>query len=315
MIYDPFSDILRLADARSVVTGGFTAGGSWSIRFPVPGKLKFFGIVTGSCWLRIEGEAKPVRLEAGDVLLLSVQRSFVLAGDLTTEPVEAHRLFVPGHNTNTQIGTGKDCSLIGGHVQLDQEGGSLLAEALPPLILVRAASPQAIVLQWLLAQLVQERAGGLPGAEVASVQLAQLLFVQLLRVYLADADALPVGWLRALSDPRIAPALRLMHGEPGHPWQLGELAQAACMSRTTFTVRFKAATGVAPLTYLLHWRMRLAAHALREQNLPLLDIAVSLGYTSDSAFSHAFTRVVGMAPKRYRMLHQNAVPSGETTNL
>lgn len=62
--------------------------------------------------------------------------------------------------------------------------------------------------------------------------------------------------LRAISDPLIAPALRLLHSDPGRSWHLKELAQAAAMSRTTFAMRFKQAAGVAPLIYLTEWRMR-----------------------------------------------------------
>jgi len=97
-----------------------------------------------------------------------------------------------------------------------------------------------------------------------------------------------------------------MHGDPGRSWQLGELAKAVCMSRTTFALRFKTVTGVAPLTYLLNWRMSLAQHALRERNISVFDLALSLGYTSESAFSNAFKRVVGMAPKRYQSAYDAA---------
>jgi AraC-like DNA-binding protein len=188
----------------------------------------------------------------------------------------------------------------GGHVRLDAASRGLLADVLPPLIHVRAASPQATVLQWLLDQLVRERAAELPGANVASAQLAQLMFIQLLRVHLASSGPLAAGLLRAISDQRIAPALRLMHSDPGRRWLLEELAKAAAMSRTTFAVHFKTVAGVAPLTYLTEWRMRLAERTLREENTPVSVLARLLGYRSESAFSNAFKRVTGNAPKRYR---------------
>jgi AraC-like DNA-binding protein len=72
------------------------------------------------------------------------------------------------------------------------------------------------------------------------------------------------------------------------------------MSRTTFAVRFKAAAGVAPLTYLTQWRMRLAERALREEGTPVAVLAGKLGYGSESAFSIAFKRVTGNAPRHYR---------------
>lgn len=58
------------------------------------------------------------------------------------------------------------------------------------------------------------------------------------------------GWLRALTDERLRPALTLMHTEPGRPWRLEELAQAATMSRTSFAERFRIVAGMPPLTCL-----------------------------------------------------------------
>jgi len=300
MTADPFSDILKITNAQSVVSGGLTAGGPWAIRFPPPAKINFFGVVKGNCWLSIDGEEVPVCLEAGDVLLLSAKRSFVLAGDLAVVPVDAKSVFTTNVGMIAKLGDGDDCFLIGGHVQLDAASGGLLANVLPPLIHVRAASPQATILQWLLDQLVRERTADLPGASVASAQLAQLIFVQILRAHLTSSGPLAAGVLRAISDKRLAPALRLMHSDPGRCWRLEELAKAAAMSRTTFASHFKTIAGLAPLTYLTKWRMRLAERALREENTPVSVLARSLGYTSESAFSNAFKRVTGHAPKRYR---------------
>jgi AraC-like DNA-binding protein len=297
---DPFSDILRFTRAETLVTGGLTAGGSWAIRFPAPEKIKFFAVVKGKCWVRIDGEDAPGRVGAGDVGLLSAQRAFVLSSDLHAEPVDAMGVFKGGSNNTAHLGHGEDFSYLGGHVQLDPASRQLLADALPPWIHVPAASPQAAAFQWLLEQLVHERSADMPGAGLASEQLAQLLFIQILRAHLSTSKAFPAGWLRALADSRIAPALRSMHSDPGRAWGLAELAKAAAMSRTTFAVNFKAAVGVAPLSYLTAWRMQLAQRALREDDVSVADLARSLGYASESAFSNAFKRTTGSAPNRYR---------------
>jgi AraC-like DNA-binding protein len=178
--------------------------------------------------------------------------------------------------------------------------GWLLADVLPLLIHVQAVCPQASVLQWLLQQLVSEHASELPGVGLASAQLTQLIFVQILRAYLETADSSARGLLRTVGDKRIAPALRLMHGDPRRSWHLEDLAKATAMSRTTFASYFKKVVGVGPLTYLTEWRMRLAERALREDKISVSALALSLGYTSESAFSHAFKRTAGVSPKHYR---------------
>jgi AraC-like DNA-binding protein len=79
------------------------------------------------------------------------------------------------------------------------------------------------------------------------------------------------------------------------------------MSRTSFAVHFKAVAGVAPLAYLMHWRMRLAERALRDDGAPVSVVARRLGYASESAFSHAFKRVTGYAPQCYRAVGAGGV--------
>ncbi|WP_431103925.1 AraC family transcriptional regulator [Roseateles noduli] len=297
---DPFSDILKFTRAESLVTGGFRAGGQWAIRFPAPDKIKFFAVVKGRCWVRIEGEPDAVLFETGDVGLLAAKRASVLASALDIEPVDAMGLFSGAGRSTATLGDGEDFAHLGGHVLLDPASGRLLEGVLPPWIHIRAASPRATVFRWVLDQLVEERAHPLPGAQLVTEQLSQLLFIQILRAHLEASGSMPAGWLRALADPRLAPALRLMHGDPARSWHLEELASACAMSRTTFAVRFKDIAGVAPLSYLADWRMRLAERALREEDTPVAVLARSLGYASESAFSNAFKRVTGKSPTTWR---------------
>lgn len=298
---DPFSDILKFTNAETVVSGGFTAGGSWAIRFPKMEKVKFSAIVKGKCWLCIEGEGLPISAEMGDVFLLSTQQPFVLASDLRSIPVDAASLFVHNDITIAKLGEGDEFLQMGGFVRLDPISGGLLADVLPPLIHVKGSSRQATVLHWLVDQLVHEQAAERPGSTLVSAQLAQLIFVQLVRAHLeTSTEQLTSGLLRALSDPLITPALRLMHGKPGHVWSLNELAQASAMSRTTFALHFKQAAGMTPFAYLTEWRMHLAERALREDDTAVFSIAQALGYTSESAFSNAFKRFFGKSPQHYR---------------
>lgn len=176
----------------------------------------------------------------------------------------------------------------------------LLARVLPPWIHIRAELRQAANFRWLLDRLVDESTAELPGAGLASAQLTQLLFIQILRAHLKTPDLMDAGWLRALADPRIAPALRLMHGDPARSWHLDDLAKACAMSRTTFAHHFRTIAGVPPLTYLTDWRMRLAERTLRETTMPVAVVGQSLGYTSESAFSNAFKRVIGSSPRACR---------------
>ena len=297
---DPFSDILKFTRAETLVTGGFSASGSWAIRFPAPKTIKFFAVLRGHCWVSLEGEPEAVRFDAGDVGLLTAPRSFTLASAVGIRPVEAMSLFSQAGRSTATLGDGSEFAHIGGHVLLDPTSGRLLADVLPGWIHIRAASPEAARFRWLLDQLIEEREAGEPGAQLASEQIAQMLFIQVLRARLKMPDSMPAGWLRGLGDSRIAPALRMMHGDPARSWHLEELATACAMSRTSFAVNFRTVVGTAPMTYLGHWRMRLAERALREEVTPVALVGQSLGYTSESAFSNAFKRLKGKSPRAYR---------------
>jgi len=297
---DPLADVLTLASARCVRIGTLKAGGTWALKFPPPEKIKLIAVVKGGCWLAVDGERTPLRLQTGDVFMVPAARSYVLASDLKASQLDGLALFTKATDSVVTVGNGDDFFAIGGHVALDPDRGGVLADVLPPVIHLDASSSEASTIRWLLDQLVKEVTANRPGVVLASKQLAQLLFVQIIRFHLASANTVTAGWLRALSDERIAPVLRLMHGEPGRAWRLGELAKQVGMSRTSFALRFKESAGLAPLTYLQNLRMRLAEQWLREGTMTVSELAESLGYESDSAFSNAFKRRTGMAPKHYR---------------
>jgi AraC-like DNA-binding protein len=303
---DPFSEILELMGARAAAAGGFFAGGAgseWALRFPPPGKLKLFVIGRGECWLRIEGEAAPRHLREGDVCWLVAPRGFELASRPGVVAREVRAVFPRSTTELQRLGSGDEFLLLCCHVLFSSEQASLVLEDLPAVWHVLAASSEAGALAWLIQALVEEARQERPGASFASTQLAELLFLQVFRRYLADAGADVAGRLRVLVEPRLAPAVHAMHREPGRAWQLEELAQRAAMSRTAFAVAFKAIAGVAPLAYLTEWRMRLAQRELARgatTAASFAELASSLGYGSESAFATAFKRITGTSPGRYR---------------
>ncbi len=305
---DPFSTILSLVEARAACAGGFTAGGAWAIAFPPPQTIKFFVIARGACWIAVEGQETPFHLHEGDVFLLTARSAFVVASDLALPTRDARDVFGEGAPPMQALGPSEDLMFIGGHVDLASASGRLLLESLPPVIHLRGDCAEAERLDWLIRALAREYAEDEAGGSFACTALAQLIFLQVLRGYLARGHEVTSGWLRAISDARLAPALRLMHGDPARNWHLPELARASAMSRTAFATRFKAVAGMAPLTYLALWRMRLAERWLDEGRMSIAQIARAAGFNSDAAFSNAFKRATGLAPRHYRLraLHEPA---------
>ena len=108
----------------------------------------------------------------------------------------------------------------------------------------------------------------------------------------------------ALHDKRIGRAIAAIHGTPNHPWTVASPAARAGMSRSVFTERFTTLCGMAPVQYLMRWRMNLAGDWLKQTRLTTGEVADRLGYSSDATFSRTFKRYWGIAPGRFR--HQPA---------
>jgi transcriptional regulator GlxA family with amidase domain len=139
------------------------------------------------------------------------------------------------------------------------------------------------------------------GSGLVVSRLADIIFVQAIRAHIMTLDGeSDTGWLAALSDRRIGPALQLLHKDIAANWTVEALAGTVCMSRSAFAQRFKAKVGQSPLDYLARWRMFHAGHLLRNTDKTLTEIASSVGYESEAAFNKAFKRSIGTAPGAYR---------------
>jgi AraC-like DNA-binding protein len=298
---DPLSDVLDLADARCVLTGTLLAGGGWARKFKRSNAIKFLAVVRGTCWLATEGNSdRPARFGAGDVVITNGAPGVILA---SAPEWLAHAPSTPldrDADGNLRTGDGADFMMIGGLLEVDEQRCGFLRESLPPLVHVNGQSVEAAKLRWLLTELSDETQRVRAGSTTVITHLAKLLFVEALRLHIESANSDKSGWLTALDDRRISIALREIHARPSHAWNLEELAKLAGMSRTSFAVRFRDVVGTPPLTYVLNWRMRLAERELSETDHSVADIAWSLGYGSESAFSNAFSRATGVSPGRFR---------------
>ena len=294
---DRLSEVFDLVQVRGLVSGGFAVRGPWEARAAIRDPVKLIALVHGRVRLAADGLEDPIGLEAGDVAILNSRSWLSLEGGAGDG---LRRAIVPEEGFTHLVGAdpGTDDVVIGAAVDINPAARALLLQALPPVGHVRS-SAGATGLRSTLDRLLDEVAGHRVGSAFAIRQYGQLLLLEVLRAYVHQAD-LPPGWLRALTDERLRPALGLMHAEPGKPWRLEELARATAMSRTSFAERFRTVAGVPPLTYLHRWRMLLAQRALRDGDVRVGSLAVELGYASESAFSTAFKREVGESPLRYR---------------
>ncbi|RRU12520.1 AraC family transcriptional regulator [Stenotrophomonas sp. 278] len=295
---DPLSQVLSLAQAHSAVSTGLEARGHWAIRVSPTQLLKCNAIRAGQCWLDVTGTR--TLLETGDCFLVAPDHAFVLTTDPTLAPVAAEDVFAGSASApyaQLDGGDGAGLRCIGGRMEFPG-AAELLISALPPVAVLRAGTPAADRIRWLLDRLEDESTQAGPGSAAMSSALMQLVFIELLR---GVPEVSANGWLAAVADPKLGLALQEIHRDPGRAWRLHELAKIALMSRSRFAKRFHDVVGRSAMDYLLHWRMTLAKRQLARPGVSVASIAEMLGYSSESAFGAAYRRATGKTPRGHRL--------------
>jgi AraC-like DNA-binding protein len=261
-------------------------------------------VAEGSCWVSVSGGPR-VELSAGDVVVMPYGDANLWGSSEPADPVSVTTLLPPTPwTTFPRIdygGDGPTTTVICGYLVGDAVLFDPLLRALPPLFVVQP--PKGPAAAWMDASVEYAvRATRTPsgGASWTDRRLPELLFTEVLRLYLEGEDAQLTGWLAALRDPLVGQALALMHADPAHDWTVTELAAAVASSRTVLVERFHELLGRPPIRYLTGWRMDLASGLLRTTALGVAEIAERVGYESEAAFSRAFKRAFGKAPAHWR---------------
>jgi len=170
-------------------------------------------------------------------------------------------------------------------------------ELLPPVLLLK---PDGDWLEAILRRMVSESAIERPGQRVALSRMTDVLFVEVLRSWIKTLGPGEGGWLGAMADPHIGPALQLIHEQPDRPWSLRELAQRVGLGRSAFSDRFTKLVGQSMHRYLTARRMTEAAFLLETSDESIERIAIRVGYETAAAFSKLFRRHHRLSPGRYR---------------
>jgi len=271
-------------------------------RIVFPSELAYIGMVLrGNCWLSLDAIQEPIPLNEGDCFLLAPQTSIILRDNPRTLPISCCEVAPKAINNVVHYGGGgAPTTVITGLLSFDIVSLKPMTQLLPGLIVVKANQARTLALHSTLQLLAAEIAEPAPGAEMVAQRLAETLFIQILRTHIASgAESHKQGWLRAIFDPQIGAGLRAIHEHVNKPWTVELLATAACMSRSAFALRFKELLGQTPLDYVTEWRMQKAIQLLQKGDKKQFEIAKSVGYETNAAFSKAFKRVVGKPPVSY----------------
>lgn len=299
---DVLTDIVRLMRPQAIVWKTVEAQGRWGLSVPYRALPRFCLVVAGQCWF-LPGEGQPLLLKQGDYVLMTATPRYCLVSD----PDVGAKMLALASNVNQdeyvrwdEGGGGDALHLVGGYFGIGVEQARLLADLLPSLLYIRSSDEEAGRLSHLVELIGEESSCELPGRDLVMSRLVEVMLIEILRRPLHKMAGRETGWLSGMADPQIRMALQQMHADVARHWTVDGLAKLVGMSRAVFARRFVERVGVAPATYLSNWRIALAKDALLNTDRPISDIALAVGYLSDSAFSTAFGRIVGIAPASYR---------------
>jgi AraC-like DNA-binding protein len=287
------------------LTGAETA----AILRPGTDRVVLFHVVaSGTCWIEVEGEVRHWAA-AGDVIVLPYgdQHRMGGVGEAASVPLSSilesppwTRLPVIRHGTPG----GSRTDVVCGFLHSDDVLFDPALRVFPPVFVVRPRDEGAA--HWVRANVeyaVSQADASPLGPDAVPTRLPELLLVEVLRQHLATAPAVDHGWLAALRDPALAPALAAIHGAPAQHWTVEELARRAAVSRSALDSRFRQVLGLSPIRYLTEWRMHLARDLLASTDLGVGAVARRVGYDAEEAFSRAFKRHSGASPARWRSGH------------
>lgn len=304
---DALSEVLSICRCERAVTARFTLSAPWSLQsMGVSGAM--IRMVSGQpYWMQVD-DASPFLVQPDDLVMLPHGSAHVMSSEPGLPPTPFRELidrYRGGPEEDTPFvmawgGGGEASTMFSALAWFSAYCRGTVMAILPKFIHLRASELSVGGgLAGTMHLLVNESLARRSGWKLAAARLADLLLVHILREHLDSQHPHEANWLRGLTHKSIASAIALMHREPAQDWTLAGLAGAVHMSRSRFSALFVALVGMTPMDYLLRHRMSLAAGLLEERRLPLIEVAEHVGYTSEKAFSRAFTRWAGHSPAKH----------------
>lgn len=263
--------------------------------------IAYHYVVAGKLFVQIDDGAA-VEVGPGEIVLLPRNDAHILSSQPGLRPVVADDLAPMLADMSPVVlrygGGGETTHIVCGFLGCDVPRNPLLT-TLPPLLKLEMQTEG----DWIprsFNHAAEEFARGGIGSAAVLGKLAELLFVEAIRKYLATLPAGQTGWLAGLQDRMVGRALALLHARVAEPWTTEALAREVGLSRSAFADRFTSLVGMPPMHYLANWRLQLAALRLRDSADPTMCIADNVGYASDAAFIRAFKRNFGCTPAAWR---------------
>jgi len=263
--------------------------------------ILFHVVASGRCWVSTP-DGERYWASGGEVIVLPYGDAFRMGGVEPVEAVSILSVIPPPPWTEMPIvnhgegGTRTD--VVCGFLYTEDPLFDPALKAFPPAFVVRP--PPGPARAWFDASIAYALEDSAQRQGLRSTKLPELLLVEVLRLHLSNAPASEQGWLAAVRDPVIAPAMKAIHAAPERKWTVADLAMEAAVSRSVLDSRFRDVLGLSPIRYANDWRMRVAQDLLTNTDVTISAIARRVGYDSEEAFSRAFKRAHGESPSVWR---------------
>lgn len=297
---DPLSDIVSRLKISSKKVVTFDMKKNTKVQFPEYSGMKIYIALSGSFFIKLEGEACVYQIEQGDVLILSNGREFSIFDNARSPSTDIRKIHIIQDNASYFTNGGSDFSFLGCRFVFQINDTLRFITSLPKPIVIKMQREENEGIKYFLVRLTSEIKKPGPGGELITEHLLHIILTQALRVILASGElGRGEGWLYAMADKNIGLALTSIHNQPGKKWRLNDLSKLAGMSRTAFTTKFRKLAGYSVNEYIRVWRFNLAIERMMLYKEKISQIALDLGYESESAFSTAFKKSMGKSPRHY----------------
>jgi AraC-like DNA-binding protein len=303
---DAVSELLADVRARGAVFRQTIMRSPWALRMSSGAPLTLATVLRGHAWI-VPDQHEPVLIGVGDIAVIRGDVSYTVADSPATTPslVVTSADYCPGaEGIERTSGPARTCGtpvdgaavLLSGAFERRGELSERLLQALPAVLVVPAKDSLSPSAEMVAEEVARDR----PGQQMVLDRLLDLMLVSALRSWFDNPDTDAPAWCRALDDPVVGSALRLLHDTPAHSWTVADLAIKVGVSRAALARRFTALVGEPPMAYLTSWRIDLAADLLRKTDHTVGTIARKVGYANAFALSVAFKRLRGTRPSDHR---------------
>lgn len=297
---DPIADLisrLKISKQKTIV---FKVKKNTNVSFPSYSGMKVYLVNKGPFYVKVDGIEKTSMLDTGDVFILSSGKSFHIYDNPHSKPIDVTTIRLNEGRTSFFANGPSELVFVGCRFSFKSGDPLNMLHNMPEPLIVRHQGENSLGLDTFMSHLFSEVNTTNQGSDLVTEHLLHIILMKSLRIAVNSGQfSAENSWFNALYDKNIAPVLNHIHGDIGKTWRIDELANIACMSRRSFTSKFRALTGYSVVDYISRWRFSLAIEKIARHEVSISTVALELGYSSVSSFSYSFKKAMGLSPRNY----------------